>query len=79
MISDPNSPEASGVGLLQLCREKYQIVRLSGSQDSDEWRENGLKYGADFWLDASYGMNGQFFNFDSNNQPPKRKAQKELT
>ena len=44
-----------------------RLWRCPAAKTSDEWREDGLRYGADFWLDASYGINGQFFNFGSDN------------
>ena len=77
MISDPNSPEAYwGLAYYNYAGRNIRLWRCPAAKTSDEWRENGLKYGADFWLDASYGMNGQFFNFGSNNQPRRGKPRK---
>jgi prepilin-type N-terminal cleavage/methylation domain-containing protein len=33
------------------------VFRCPGARVVDEWRENGWKFPADFWLDSSYGAN----------------------
>jgi prepilin-type N-terminal cleavage/methylation domain-containing protein len=33
------------------------VFRCPGAKIVDEWRENGWRYPADFWLDSSYGAN----------------------
>ncbi len=69
LIPDPNSGDAYwGLAYYKYAGGNIRLWRCPAAKTSDEWRENGLEYGADFWLDASYGMNGQFFNFDSNNR-----------
>jgi prepilin-type N-terminal cleavage/methylation domain-containing protein len=34
-----------------------QIFRCPSAKVVDEWRENGLKYPHDYWLNSSYGIN----------------------
>ena len=34
-----------------------KIFRCPSARTVDEWRETGLRYPADFWLDSSYGIN----------------------
>ena len=66
LIPDPNSGDAYwGLAYYNYAGRNTRLWRCPAAKTSDEWREDGLKYGADFWLDASYGINGQFFNYDS--------------
>ena len=63
LISDPNSGEAYwGLAYYKYASGSTRLWRCPAAKTSDEWREDGLKYGADFWLDASYGINGRFFS-----------------
>ena len=34
-----------------------RVFRCPSARTVDEWRETGLRYPADFWLDSSYGLN----------------------
>jgi len=34
-----------------------KVFRCPSARTVDEWRETGLRYPADFWLDSSYGIN----------------------
>ncbi len=75
--ADPNSGDAYwGLAYYKYAGGNIRLWRCPAAKTSDEWRENGLTYGADFWLDASYGINGQFFNYGSNNQPRTRRPRK---
>ena len=63
LIPDPNSGEAYwGLAYYKYAGGNTRLWRCPAAKTSDEWREDGLRYGADFWLDASYGINGQFFS-----------------
>ena len=84
MITDPNAPLAYwGVAYIKYAGGNTRLWRCPSAKTSDEWRESGFNYGAEFWLDSSYGINGQFFNFDSNGKrrpngyspiPPRKRA-----
>ena len=77
LIPDPNSGEAYwGLAYYKYAGGNTRLWRCPAAKTSDEWREDGLRYGADFWLDASYGINGQFFNYGSNNKPRTRRPRK---
>jgi len=69
LIPDPNSGDAYwGLAYYKYAGGNIRLWRCPAAKTSDEWREDGLKYGADFWLDASYGINGQYFGYDNNSQ-----------
>ena len=84
MITDPNARLAYwGVAYIKYAGGNTRLWRCPSAKTSDEWRESGFNYGAEFWLDSSYGINGQFFNFDANGQrrpngwspiPPRKRA-----
>ena len=84
MITDPNAPLAYwGVAYIKYAGGNTRLWRCPSAKTSDEWRESGFNYGAEFWLDSSYGINGQFFNFDANGLrrpngysriPPRKRA-----
>ena len=64
MIADPNSGDAYwGLAYYNYAGRNIRLWRCPAAKTSDEWREDGLKYGADFWLDASYGINGRVLQF----------------
>ena len=61
--ADPDSGDAYwGLAYYKYAGGNIRLWRCPAAKTSDEWREDGLKYGADFWLDASYGINGKFFS-----------------
>ena len=69
MIQDPNNNYAYwGVAYYSYAGRNMHLWRCPAAKTSDEWREVGYKYGAEFWLDSTYGINNQFFNFDSGNR-----------
>ena len=84
MITDPNAQLAYwGVAYIKYAGGNTRLWRCPSAKTSDEWRESGFNYGAEFWLDSSYGINGQFFNFDANGKrrpngyspiPPRKRA-----
>ena len=62
LLSDPNSDDAYwGLAYYNYAGGNTKLWRCPAAKTSDEWRETGIKWGADFWLDASYGINGPFF------------------
>ena len=48
-----------GVAYFQYIGKQRVIFRCPAAKRVDEWRETGLRWSADFWLDSSYGLNGQ--------------------
>lgn len=47
-----------GVAYFQYVGKQRVIFRCPSAKRVDEWRETGLRWDADFWLDASYCLNG---------------------
>ncbi|MFM7100120.1 MAG: hypothetical protein ACKO3N_03005, partial [Verrucomicrobiota bacterium] len=47
-----------GVGYIKYMGNARRIFRCPTAKTVDEWREDGLRYPAEFWLNSSYGMNG---------------------
>ena len=75
--ANPNSGDAYwGLAYYRYAGGNIRLWRCPAAKTSDEWREDGLRYGADFWLDASYGINGQFFNYGSDNKPRRSRPRK---
>ena len=46
-----------GVAYYEYAGRTKDIWRCPSARVVDEWRETGLTYPSDFWLDASYGIN----------------------
>jgi prepilin-type processing-associated H-X9-DG protein len=46
-----------GIAYRQYMRGTPQLFRCPSARFVDEWRETGLSYPSEFWLDSSYGMN----------------------
>jgi len=62
LIQNPNDNFAYwGLAYYNYAGRNTRLWRCPAAKTSDEWRESGYKYGAEFWLDASYGINGRFF------------------
>ena len=61
VIGDPNSPDAYwGVAYYAYVGKQVRLWRDPAARVVDEWRWD-YKFPSDFWLDGSYGINGQFF------------------
>jgi prepilin-type N-terminal cleavage/methylation domain-containing protein/prepilin-type processing-associated H-X9-DG protein len=45
-----------GIGYQRYVGNSKHVFRCPSAKNVDEWREDGLKYPHDFWLDSSYGM-----------------------
>jgi len=48
-----------GIAYHNIFGKNKRIYRCPSAKVVDEWRENGLTYPRDFWLDSSYGINGK--------------------
>jgi len=46
-----------GVAYYEYAGRTKEIWRCPSARTVDEWRETGLTYPSDFWLDSSYGIN----------------------
>ena len=46
-----------GVAYIKYFGGSKRVFRCPGAKVVDQWREDGLRYPADFWLDSSYGIN----------------------
>jgi prepilin-type N-terminal cleavage/methylation domain-containing protein/prepilin-type processing-associated H-X9-DG protein len=54
----PDHPLAYwGVAYYQMVGRNREIFRCPSARTVDEWREDGLTYPSDFWLNSSYGIN----------------------
>ena len=55
---EPNDGEAYwGIIYKRYFKGSKQLFRCPTAKRVDEWRETGLTYPSDFWLDSSYGIN----------------------
>ena len=62
LIANPNDNYAYwGLAYYKYAGRNTRLWRCPAAKTSDEWRESGFDFGADFWLDSSYGINGKFF------------------
>lgn len=46
------------IGYWEYFAGQRDIFRCPSAEHVDEWRETGLRYPATFWLNSSYGLNG---------------------
>ena len=59
----PDHPLAYwGVAYYQYVGTQTRIFRCPSAKTVDEWREDGLTYPSDFWLNSSYGINRYLLN-----------------
>ena len=57
MLSVNDSFAYWGIGYIKYFGGTKQIFRCPSAKHVDEWRETGLKFPAEFWLNSTYGMN----------------------
>jgi prepilin-type N-terminal cleavage/methylation domain-containing protein len=57
MLAPEHSLAYWGIAYLKYFGGAKQIYRCPTAKVVDEWRENGLKYPRDFWLNSTYGIN----------------------
>jgi prepilin-type N-terminal cleavage/methylation domain-containing protein/prepilin-type processing-associated H-X9-DG protein len=68
---DPSNEEAYwGIIYKRYFKGSKQLFRCPSARTVDEWREYGWKYGAEFWLDSSYGINA--YVVKSSNKTPRK-------
>lgn len=48
-----------GVAYFKYVGKNMQVFRCPSAKHVDEWRETGLRWPAEFWLNSSYGLNDQ--------------------
>ncbi|HYE30569.1 MAG TPA: prepilin-type N-terminal cleavage/methylation domain-containing protein [Methylomirabilota bacterium] len=57
-LLDPNDPLAYwGLAYGKYFGNTRQVFRCPSAKHVDEWRETGLSYPPEFWLNSSYGIN----------------------
>jgi prepilin-type N-terminal cleavage/methylation domain-containing protein len=62
----PNNSDAYwGVAYSSYIANARRVFRCPSARHTDEWRETGLRFPADFWLDASYGLNPRSYQVSS--------------
>lgn len=72
----PDHPQAYwGVAYVDYAGGNKRIFRCPSAKIVDEWREDGLTYPADFWLDSTYGIN----RFITDSYDPSGKSPRSLT
>lgn len=64
-----------GVAYASFIGNSKRVFRCPSARKVDEWRETGLRYPSDFWLDASYGINPRSY-LPTSTQLLKRSALK---
>ncbi len=57
MLAPEDSRAYWGVGYFQNMGQTREIFRCPSARTVDEWREDGLSYSSEFWLNSSYGIN----------------------
>jgi prepilin-type N-terminal cleavage/methylation domain-containing protein len=58
VVLNPNHQRAYwGVAYYEYVGRTREVFRCPSARVVDEWREDGLTYPNDFWLDSSYGIN----------------------
>jgi prepilin-type N-terminal cleavage/methylation domain-containing protein/prepilin-type processing-associated H-X9-DG protein len=69
----PDDPLAYwGVGYIKYAGEQRNLWTCPAAKYSDEWREDGLTYPHDFWLQSTYGIH-DFLSLDyPNKRGPRR-------
>ncbi|HIG26247.1 MAG TPA: type II secretion system protein [Verrucomicrobiales bacterium] len=61
-----------GIGYMAQLGKQKRIFRCPSAKHVDEWREAGLRFPAEFWLNSSYGLNGQLVvNPEGGRRTPK--------
>ncbi len=60
ILLPPSHPLAYwGVAYLAEMGGAPEVWRCPSARFVDEWRETGLRYSSDFWLNSTYGINGR--------------------
>lgn len=54
-----------GIAYAPYVANNRHVFRCPSAKTVDEWREDGLRYQADFWLDSSYGLNPRSYQVSS--------------
>jgi len=67
-----------GLGYLNYFGKNRKVFRCPSAKHVDEWRETGLSYPADWWLDSCYGMHSRLVGVSPNNADPGEAIRKKL-
>ena len=69
----PDHPLAYwGIGYIKYMGEARRIFRCPGAKVVDQWREDGLRYPDEFWLNSTYGLNAFAIQAPVPNNPRDR-------
>ena len=72
-LLDPDDPEAYwGVAYLKYFSGTRQIFRCPSARVVDAWRETGLNYPMDWWLNSSYGINQYVIAAPGGSKSPRK-------
>ena len=64
-LSPNNSLAYWGVAYSSHIANARRVFRCPSARHVDEWRETGLRYPADFWLNSAYGLNPRSYQVSS--------------
>jgi prepilin-type N-terminal cleavage/methylation domain-containing protein len=74
-LTPENSLAYWGIGYATYMANARRVYRCSGAKIVDEWREDGLRYPTDFWLDSTYGANQYVINpYDTKVRGPLKRS-----
>lgn len=69
----PNESKAYwGIAYISYFGGARKVFRCPSAKKVDEWREDGLRFAADYWLDSSYGINSYVVNPPMSETNPAR-------
>jgi prepilin-type N-terminal cleavage/methylation domain-containing protein/prepilin-type processing-associated H-X9-DG protein len=76
VILAPDNPYAYwALGYLNYFAKAKRVFRCPGAKYVDEWRETGLRYDTDWWLDSGYGVHQYLLRpYDANVEPGLKKV-----
>lgn len=75
VLLHPSNPLAYwALGYIDYFAKNRKLFRCPSAKHVDEWRETGLSYPADFWLDSCYGVHQYLLRpYDTSLEPPLKR------
>ena len=75
VLLQPSNPLSYwALGYLDYFAKNRKVFRCPSAKHVDEWRETGLSYPADFWLDSCYGVHQYLLRaYDTSIEPGLKK------
>ncbi len=63
-----------GIAYVDYLGNSEQVYRCGSARTVDEWREEGKRYPAEFWLNSSYGINSYLTQAPLKNNPSSKQS-----